>query len=353
LAATTPTKKTRRPPVLQPKEVHVDGSRLAPAAAERLVRWQRQLYRLAAQHVATPVEAKRELAEAITASAPLNAAQWALVGLTERLQPVIDLLAEWSPEEQDQLLEGLESRYATMAREDRFNLDLRDACTWLRTHQDDGPERAEAVLHCISLDAPSEVQIERRLPQAGSQKRVFKARWTVADDPTDIVLKQFLGESESILLRERRPHPLSMTHPNIIETFTIANQASTPETFLVERWIDVLDDNKKASGWSDAARLLVDMARALAFLADQGLVHGDVKPDNIGYYAQRFVLLDFGICRPAGQFASATQTGSLRTRAPEVLLDEHAHSGKIGRLVTWSNRVQLSFRKVPAFQNPW
>jgi serine/threonine protein kinase len=56
------------------------------------------------------------------------------------------------------------------------------------------------------------------------------------------------------------------------------------------------------------------------------LVHGDVKLDNIGYYRGHFVLLDFGICRPAGQFATATQTGSLRTRAPEVLLNERSHS---------------------------
>ena len=51
-----------------------------------------------------------------------------------------------------------------------------------------------------------------------------------------------------------------------------------------------------------------------------GLVHGDIKPDNIGKKEGRFVLLDFGICRSAEKFtADTTATGSLRTRAPELL----------------------------------
>lgn len=38
-------------------------------------------------------------------------------------------------------------------------------------------------------------------------------------------------------------------------------------------------------------------------------------------------MLDFGICRPYNEFTEdSTPTGSLRTRAPEVLLGEQAHS---------------------------
>jgi serine/threonine protein kinase len=60
-------------------------------------------------------------------------------------------------------------------------------------------------------------------------------------------------------------------------------------------------------------------------LEERGYVHGDVKPDNIGYQDGRYILLDFGICRPLESFASlATPTGSLRTRAPELLSQDGA-----------------------------
>lgn len=57
------------------------------------------------------------------------------------------------------------------------------------------------------------------------------------------------------------------------------------------------------------------------------MVHGDIKPDNIGKRGPRYILLDFGICRPIADFvADTTATGSLRTRAPELLTaDTYLH----------------------------
>jgi len=144
----------------------------------------------------------------------------------------------------------------------------------------------------------------------------------------EVVLKRFIGDgaAERLIPRELRPHPLSMVHPNIIETHLLTNR--TGEPFLVERRLSaVLDDDWPSRGVDEAANLLHDVASALQFLHDRELVHGDVKPDNIGYEDRRYILLDFGICRPANDFGDErSATGSLRTRAPELLRAEAGHS---------------------------
>jgi serine/threonine protein kinase len=91
---------------------------------------------------------------------------------------------------------------------------------------------------------------------------------------------------------------------------------------LVEqRLAHVLDDTWYSKGIHEAANLLFDIAKAVKYLHDNQLVHGDIKPDNIGRKGDTYVLLDFGICRPADEFsAEVTPTGSLRTRAPELIV---------------------------------
>jgi serine/threonine protein kinase len=116
-----------------------------------------------------------------------------------------------------------------------------------------------------------------------------------------------------------------MEHPNIIETHKLTNEKQEP--FLVERYLHALSDAQwRNVGAAESANLLHDIASALSFVHDRGRVHGDVKPDNIGCEGTRYLLLDFGICRPPDQFTEADPTGSLRTRAPELLLGSGPHS---------------------------
>lgn len=257
---------------------------------------------------------------------PLDAGSWALSLLErEQLQTLIDELSTWSDEDAAHVLTAVQSRWETMCNEGRFTLTLTDVRRWVDAHAADS-DRGERIARCITLDAPVEVQINRLLTEAGKQKRVFEASWIVADEPTNIVVKQIRDPAASTFNRDRRPHPLSMRHPNIIETFTLANAARTPEQFTVEAQLRVLD-NDLSLGWAESAQLLLDLGRALAFLSDQGLVHGDIKPENVGYADGRFILLDFGICRTAPEFRDLTEpTGTLQTRAPEVLLRQEHQS---------------------------
>jgi len=204
---------------------------------------------------------------------------------------------------------------------------------WLRAHVNDHG----SVLDCLNISPPREISITKVLSRAGSQKVVFLATWLLTQK--EVVVKILKGPPDvqrSIIARELQPHPLSLSHPNIIETHLLKNDAGEP--FLVESLLPrVLNDAWRAEGLQEAANLFRDIASALDFLrtSTRNLVHGDIKPDNIGLKAGRYILLDFGICRPANTFTEdSTATGSLRTRAPELLsgASTHSHSSDVWAL---------------------
>jgi serine/threonine protein kinase len=190
----------------------------------------------------------------------------------------------------------------------------------LRRWRDQHPTDADALVDLIQLDPPPDISVVKRMSQVGSQKVVYEALWR---DLRPIVLKRFIGEGaerqRELLERELLPHPLTMAHPNIIETHVFKNDEG--ESFLVEKKLAiVLRDDWRAGGIAEASNLLYDLAVALFHLQSRDLVHGDIKPDNIGFENGRFVLLDFGVCRKSQDFtAPDSATGSLRTRAPELL----------------------------------
>lgn len=215
----------------------------------------------------------------------------------------------WSDEESATLINA----YAK-ERERGRQVDLSALTRWVLAHHND----ADAVIECLMLEPPEEVELLRRLSRQGSQKRVFLATWRLRQQ--EVVLKQVIGPAESaarIVARELQAYPLNLSHPNIIETYALHNAKG--EVFLVERLVpEVLNDTSPYKGVHETANLLYDVAKALKFLHDNGLVHGDVKPDNIGHRGDDYVLLDFGICRPKHLFTpTVTPTGSIRTRAPE------------------------------------
>jgi len=230
------------------------------------------------------------------------------------LKSLAQALGKWKDHPASQMLEIL-IREAEGGR----TLNIPALVRWTILHSDD----YESVVDCMDLEPPSEVDITRVLSRAGSQKLVFEATWRLTQ--RRVVVKKLTGNPASIAAiigHESYSHPLSMSHPNIIETHLLRNAKG--EVFLVERWLpEVLYDAWPCSGVQQAANLLYGIADAVSFVHSQGKVHGDIKPDNIGKEDDRFILLDFGICRPAKEFTKdSTATGSLRTRAPELLLSD-------------------------------
>ena len=219
----------------------------------------------------------------------------------------------WTDEEAATLIRAVKS-----IRDEGKTIDIRLVTRWVLAHDDGGP--AESVIDCMRLEAPDDIDVLRVLSRRGSQKVVYAASWRLAQQ--EVVLKRILGAPDSvarILSRELQAHPLSILHPNIIETHVMVNRRS--ETFLVERRLPVLLSDTRYLDAHEAANLLRDLTSAVTFLHHHDRVHGDIKPDNVGMRDGRYVLLDFGICRPIADFTpDATPTGSLRTRAPELLV---------------------------------
>ena len=67
----------------------------------------------------------------------------------------------------------------------------------------------------------------------------------------------------------------------------------------------------------DPHRTLVDVLRALSFIHDLGIRHGDVSPDNILVSDERAVLIDFGCADVCGPVSHVSGTPGLM--APEIL----------------------------------
>ena len=68
----------------------------------------------------------------------------------------------------------------------------------------------------------------------------------------------------------------------------------------------------------EAVAAIARLADALATLHDKGLLHGDIKPSNVGFTSNGSPkLLDFGLARETDD--TATPGGTLRYLSPEVL----------------------------------
>jgi ABC-type branched-subunit amino acid transport system substrate-binding protein/tRNA A-37 threonylcarbamoyl transferase component Bud32 len=144
------------------------------------------------------------------------------------------------------------------------------------------------------------------------------------------------------MFREARA-AAALEHPNVVVIHDVGEVtlegASRPSYFIAMEYIDgaVLRSfvGKSDVSIEERVRWLVDTGRALGFAHERGIIHRDVKPDNIILRADGVVkVLDFGIARrsqtemPFGgaQLPTLTEKGTAlgtpRYMAPEQMLNE-------------------------------
>jgi serine/threonine-protein kinase len=175
--------------------------------------------------------------------------------------------------------------------------------------------------------APS-LNIERELV-GGGMSRVF-----VATDPSlerAVVVKVLPPERAAVLSAERFRREIliaaRLQHPNIVPVLAtgVANGLlwySMP--FVAGRSLRDRISEGGALSTGDAIPILRDVARALAFAHRQGVVHRDVKPDNVLLAEDgAATVTDFGIARALDTARTSDDASSSLTQAGNSLGTPH------------------------------
>jgi len=163
---------------------------------------------------------------------------------------------------------------------------------------------------------------------------VYLAREVRLDRPVAIKLLPPTRAGD-VRLRERFLHEArtaaKLSHPHIIPIFTVDEVADF--VFFAMAYVDgeTLTQRVRRRGPlppSEAARVLREVAWALAYAHSQGLVHRDVKTDNIMLEAAtgRALVADFGIAglvRGAAALDGGEVIGTPEFMSPEQALGEH------------------------------
>jgi len=173
--------------------------------------------------------------------------------------------------------------------------------------------------------------LERELGRGGMGV-VYLAREVRLDRPVAIKLLPPSKTSDPRLrerfLREART-AAKLSHPNIIPIHAVEEIAGF--VFFAMSYIEgeTLTERVRRRGPlspSDASRVLRDVAWALAYAHGQGVIHRDVKPDNILLESGgRVLVADFGIASVvagAGALSTGEVIGTPEFMSPEQALGE-------------------------------
>jgi eukaryotic-like serine/threonine-protein kinase len=121
-----------------------------------------------------------------------------------------------------------------------------------------------------------------------------------------IKVPHFEVESDPLLFdRFKREEEIGkrLDHPGVMKVF---GDGEHSRVYMVMEWLDgrllrsVLNEEKKFTA-ERAIRLALEICEALEYIHKQGVVHRDLKPDNIMVASDdRIKLIDFGIASSAG-----------------------------------------------------
>ncbi len=181
--------------------------------------------------------------------------------------------------------------------------------------------------------------IERELG-GGGMSVVFVAVEHALDRRVVIkVLAPELGQTVNIDRFKREIATLAtLQHPQIVPIFS-AGQAGDllyyMMPFVAGEWLGARLAREHVLAPAEVLRLLTPLARALAFAHREGVVHRDIKPDNILLAQGEPVLADFGIAKllhDGATHGTLTSTGmsigTVTYMAPEQVMADPLMDGR-------------------------
>jgi serine/threonine protein kinase len=125
-----------------------------------------------------------------------------------------------------------------------------------------------------------------------------------------------------------------LRHPHIVPVFDAGRDGDTlyiASAFIHGRPLSETTE-ERGTDFPRAAKLVRELAEALAYAHEQGIVHRDVKPDNILVDDQdRVHLMDFGLAARQDETARLTNDGAVMGTpsymAPEQAVGNTAEAG--------------------------
>ena len=151
----------------------------------------------------------------------------------------------------------------------------------------------------------------------GGMAYVYKAHDTLEDRPAAVkILKdEFLSNEEFTRRFKNESKAIAiMSHPNIVRVYDVSFEERLQ--YIVMEYIDGITlkeyiDQQRAS-WKETVHFTVQILRALQHAHDKGIVHRDIKPQNIMLLADGTIkVTDFGIAH----FSHTTMRTGLGDRA--------------------------------------
>ena len=154
----------------------------------------------------------------------------------------------------------------------------------------------------------SEYAIERELPRGG-MSRVFLANENALG--RKVVIKVLAPELTATLSAERFKREIMLAarlqHPHIVPLLHAGEAGGS--LYYTMPYVDGESLRERMSrdrqmSIADVSRILEEVASALGYAHEQGVVHRDMKPENVLFFHGQAVVLDFGIAKALS--ASAT-----------------------------------------------
>ena len=162
---------------------------------------------------------------------------------------------------------------------------------------------------------------------SGGMADVYKAVDTVENRTVAVkILKDEFSHNAEFLRRFRNESKAIavLSHPNIVKIYDVG--LTDDVKFIVMEYIDGITlkdfiEQQGALRWKDALHFITQILRALQHAHDKGIVHRDIKPQNIMLFEDGTIkVMDFGIARFSridGKTLSDKTVGSVHYISPE------------------------------------